>query len=208
MEIRNECYSEIDYRIFNQSPILRISIIIAKIILFPFILPFIFIAKLSSKTCFRAISEFFSLIPFPLGEIVRFLFYKFVLKRCGKNVFINIGTVFYYPEISIGDNVLIGMYNTIHHCDFGDNVLTAEGCRFLSGSMYHHFSRTDIPMSLQGGKLKRISIGSDVWIGSNSVLMNNVKDGSIVGAGSVVIKEVEPYCVVAGNPAEVIKKRK
>ena len=203
----SECYSDIKYRIFNQSLKLRIAIIIAKILVFPFILPFIFIAKLSPKTCFRAISEFFSLIPFPLGEIVRFVFYKFVLKTCGQNVFISIGTVFYYPEISIGNNVLIGMYNTIHHCDFGDNVLTAEGCRFLSGSMYHHFSRKDIPMTLQGGKLKHINIGSDVWIGSNSVLMESVRDGSIVGAGSVVTKEVEPYSVVAGIPAKVIKKR-
>ena len=69
---------------------------------------------------------------------------------------IGFGTVFIYRDIEIGDNVLIGMYNTIHHCDFGSYVLTAEGCRFLSGSRYHHFDRTDVPMALQGGSLNRI----------------------------------------------------
>ncbi|MCI0618682.1 acyltransferase, partial [bacterium] len=138
---------------------------------------------------------------------IRYEFYRRTLRACGKNVFISFGTVFYYPEISIGNNVLIGMYNTIHHCDFGDEVMTAEGCRFLSGSQYHNFSRTDIPMSRQGGKLKRIRVGDDVWIGANAVIMEEVGQGSIVGAGSVVTKKIEPYSIVAGIPARILRKR-
>lgn len=52
-------------------------------------------------------------------------------------------------------------------------------------------------------------IGNDVWIGSNAVIMAGVEvgDGSVVGAGSIVTKDVPAYSIVAGNPARVIKSR-
>ena len=56
---------------------------------------------------------------------------------------------------------------------------------------------------------KKTIIGNDVWIGCNSVILSGVKvgDGAIIGAGAVVTKDVEPYSVVAGVPAHVIKYR-
>jgi len=54
-----------------------------------------------------------------------------------------------------------------------------------------------------------IVIGNDVWIGAMCVLLHGVKigDGAIVGAGSVVSKDVPPYTIVAGNPCKIIRKR-
>ena len=54
-----------------------------------------------------------------------------------------------------------------------------------------------------------MEIGNDVWIGMNAMILSGVKigDGAVVGAGSVVTKDVEPYAVVAGNPAREIRKR-
>jgi chloramphenicol O-acetyltransferase type B len=54
-----------------------------------------------------------------------------------------------------------------------------------------------------------IIIENDVWIGMNVMIMSGVKigNGSVIGAGSVVSKDVEPYSIVVGNPAKVIKKR-
>ena len=112
-----------------------------------------------------------------------------------------------YRDISIGDHVLIGMYNTVHYCDFGSHVLIADGCRFLSGSKYHNFDRTDTPMALQGGSLRRIVLGDDCWIGANAVVMESVGAGSIVGAGSVVSRPVEEGEIVAGVPARTIGRR-
>ena len=56
---------------------------------------------------------------------------------------------------------------------------------------------------------EKITIGNDVWIGTNAILLNGAKvgDGCIVGAGCVLAKEVPPYSVVVGNPAKVIKYR-
>lgn len=54
-----------------------------------------------------------------------------------------------------------------------------------------------------------VIIGNDVWIGQGSTIMSGVKvgDGAVIGACSVVTKDVNPYEIVAGNPAKVVKKR-
>ena len=54
-----------------------------------------------------------------------------------------------------------------------------------------------------------IKVGHDVWIGKRAIILPNVSIGSgaIVGAGSVVTKDVPPYAVAAGNPARIIRYR-
>jgi acetyltransferase-like isoleucine patch superfamily enzyme len=54
-----------------------------------------------------------------------------------------------------------------------------------------------------------IIIEDDVWIGVNAVILGDVKigRGAVVGAGSIVTKNIPPYAIVAGNPAKVIKQR-
>lgn len=59
-----------------------------------------------------------------------------------------------------------------------------------------------------GGK-GDVTIGNDVWIGSNVIIMSGltIGDGAVIAAGSVVTADVEPFTIVGGNPARVIKKR-
>jgi chloramphenicol O-acetyltransferase type B len=54
-----------------------------------------------------------------------------------------------------------------------------------------------------------IIVENDVWIGMNVMIMSGVKigSGSVIGAGAVVSQDVQPYSIVAGNPARVIRKR-
>lgn len=208
IEIPDGRYVDVKYRMFNLSSAAKIFMKIAGWLSLPFVYPLVWLAKISPETGFRTISELLSLIPFAIGVIVRYQFYKRTLHACGHNVLINFGTVFYYPEVSIGNNVLVGMYSTIHHCDFGNDVLVAQGCHFLSGSRQYGFSRLDIPMAQQHGKMMRIRVGNDVWIGTNATVMDDIGTGSIVGAGSVVTRRVEPYSIVAGNPARILKRRR
>ena len=59
------------------------------------------------------------------------------------------------------------------------------------------------------GEYAPITIGNDVWIGARSIVLDGVKsgDGAIVGAGAVVTRDVEPYAVVAGSPATLVRYR-
>ncbi|TDM46084.1 CatB-related O-acetyltransferase [Macrococcoides goetzii] len=68
------------------------------------------------------------------------------------------------------------------------------------------FNKTDKNESVSKGK---IIIEEDVWIGSNSTILSGVKigRGSVIGAGSVITKDVPRYSIVVGNPGRVIKKR-
>lgn len=199
-------YTPIDYHQFSQSKMTRLVTAVLGILTWPITIPLALLSRVSDFV-FLFCSQFFALVPYVVGTIMRYEFYRFALRKCGKNVMIGFGTVFIYRDIEIGDNVLIGMYNTVHHCDFGSYVLTAEGCRFLSGSKYHHYARRDVPMALQGGSLTRIVVSDDVWIGTNAVVMSKVGTGSIIGAGSVVVDDVPDESIVGGVPARLIKPR-
>lgn len=199
-------YTPVEYEQFSPDAGTRIISVVLGILSWPMTIPLALLSRLSDFV-FLFCSQLLAFFPYVIGTVFRYEFYRFTLRKCGKNVMVGFGTVFVYRDIEIGDNVLIGMYNTIHHCDFGSYVLTAEGCRFLSGSRYHHFDRTDVPMALQGGELTRIEIADDVWIGANAVVMASLGQGSVVGAGSVVINEVVPGDIVGGVPAKTIRSR-
>lgn len=118
-------------------------------------------------------------------------------------------------HIKFGDNVFIGRYVSITTANsglspisIGNDVMIAERCMIIGGN--HQFARTDIPIHQQGeGKQGAIIIGNDVWIGAATIILSDVVigEGAVIGAGSLVTKDIPPYCVAVGNPAKVIKKR-
>jgi acetyltransferase-like isoleucine patch superfamily enzyme len=204
--VTSDHYVDVDYHQFTPSAGLRIGMRVAGVLTWPATVPLALLSR-ASDFVFRTVSELLAIVPFLFGTIVRQEFYRFALRRCGDNVSIGFGTVLIYRDIEIGDNVLIGMHNTVHYCDFGSYVLIAEGCAFLSGAKYHNYQTRDRPMALQGGKLRRIRVGDDCWVGANATVMDDLGDGCIVGAGSVVTAAVEPYGIVAGNPARLVRSR-
>ncbi len=158
---------------------------------------------------FEEIVQFlFGSIPTPIGTVLRSVFYKTILRSrgllfvwprvslqhtygltFGKNCSINCGAVIdARGGISIGDNVMIG-----------PNVVIASSSHDLTGN----------PMNSMPHIKKATEIGDDVWIGANSFIGGGVKiaSGTVVAAGSVVIKDTNPFEVVAGVPAVRIKMR-
>jgi acetyltransferase-like isoleucine patch superfamily enzyme len=76
-------------------------------------------------------------------------------------------------------------------------------------SSQHRYNIEGVPILFQGHEKKRVSIGKDVWIGANAVILPGVTigDGAIIGAGAVVTGDVEPYSIVGGVPARKIGER-
>lgn len=111
-------------------------------------------------------------------------------------------------NISIGHNCQINEFVFIQSAFIGSHVMIAPHVAILSSS--HKFSRTDIPMILQGATDNNPPIiHDDVWIGRNAVIMPGVKigKGCIVGAGAIVTKDAPPYSIVGGVPAKLIGTR-
>ncbi|MCB2204264.1 acyltransferase [bacterium] len=94
-------------------------------------------------------------------------------------------------SVRIGDDTLIGGFVTI----IDGNHVTRNAERSIRE---------------QGGKQVPIEIGSDVWIGSNAVILQgvNIGDHAVVAANATVTKDVPEYAVVAGTPARVIRDRR
>ena len=122
----------------------------------------------------------------------------------GKNVLISAD--FRIGDFSgVGDGARIPKGVTI-----GNDVMIGRDLKIFTKN--HRSDRTDIPMRLQGfTEISPLIIGNDVWIGDNVIITAGccrIGDGSILAAGAVVTKDVEPYCVVGGNPAKIIRYRK
>ncbi|HOO26508.1 MAG TPA: DapH/DapD/GlmU-related protein [Clostridiales bacterium] len=74
----------------------------------------------------------------------------------------------------------------------------------------HSYTDPDTPIVDQPTDQRKITIEDNVWIGANAVITPGITigTGSIIGAGAVVTKDVEPYSVMGGVPAKLIRKRK
>ena len=133
---------------------------------------------------------------------------KLILAKCGKNVNIEKGSVF-SSRVTLGDNSGIGIRASISgETHIGRNVMMGPDCIIYTRN--HEFSRTDIPMCNQGfQEEKPVFISDDVWIGGRVTILPGVKvgTGAIIGAGSVVTKDVPDYAIIGGNPAKVLKYR-
>ena len=199
-------YREMDYFQFTMGPRARLVMSVVGVLFWPLVLPCAVLSKLSA-VLFRTFSEMLAQVPYFPGVIVRYEFYRFALAGCGKNVVIESGSIFTESSASLGSNVLIGRYCIVHDCQIGNDVLIGERCTFLAGSKQHSFARADVPMSQQGGSKKRIGIGNDCWIGSHSLIADDVGTGSVVAGGSVVLKPIPARAIAAGVPAEVKRYR-
>ena len=91
----------------------------------------------------------------------------------------------------------------------GDYLMMGEDVLFQGG--VHHFGNLSVPMGHQGGGAKtELHIENDVWIGARVIILPGCKHigkGVIIGAGSVVTKDIPDYAIVGGNPAKIIKMR-
>lgn len=129
----------------------------------------------------------------------------------GYNIFCS--RVFFDGKIGYGS--VIGPDSRIvadigNYVSIGPNVKTVSGNHpidYFSTNVLVYSNRDDLTNF--NNDLGKVTIGNDVWIGENVILKGGIKigDGAIIGMGSVVVKDVEPYTIVAGNPAKEIKKR-
>lgn len=116
-----------------------------------------------------------------------------------------------YGELNVTDFSLLDTKLKI-----GSYCSISPGVRFLLGGEHQINSISTYPFkvkcfgyNMEAGSKGDIVVGDDVWIGTNAIICSGITigQGAIVAAGAVVTKDVEPYAIVGGNPAKIIKYR-
>ena len=139
-------------------------------------------------------------------RVRRFLVTNY-LKSCGSKLRVKKGAEI-SPNASVGNESELGTRCLIQaNVTIGDHVIMGPDIKIYSRN--HKAERLDIPIQKQGKHYLHTTIGNDVWIGANVIITAGVKVGNhcIIGAGSVVTKDVEDFSIVGGVPAKLIRKR-
>lgn len=153
-----------------------------------------------------------------IARLIAYYWVNYIICRgkahIGKGSNVHATVLFRQPErISIGNNCSIN-HNNIFQAGkstgriiLGNNVLTAANCLFVAYS--HNWEDTEVPIMYQDCYDGDIIIEDDVWLGHDVTVCAGVRigKGSIVGAGSVVLKDIPPFSIAAGVPAKVIGHR-
>lgn len=165
----------------------------------------------------------YSRVFFPNARLIRLPFYlrgksSFMLKKgftCGHACRFDLPGM-NQKTLSIGENVRIG--DNVHivaqqSVSIGDNCLFASKI-FISDTDHGELKGTEehtsplVPPSSRPLVSRPVTIGKNVWIGENAVILSGVSigDGCIIGANSVVNNDIPSYSIAAGVPARIIKR--
>lgn len=139
-------------------------------------------------------------------------FWRIFFYHMGKDVKIAGNCKFVNPQkITVGNEVLINHNTELEATDgeivIGNFVLFGMHTKVINSN--HIFTDWKKPIALQGKSQAKIVIEDDVWVGINAIILPNVTigRGAVIAAGAVVTKDVEPFAVVGGVPAKIIKYR-
>lgn len=171
------------------------------------------VTKVIALFLYYGFARFFPTQPmlgYQIGYWLRRNLLRFIVDECGNDVIVKSNCYFGTGQgIKVGDrsqlgqNARIGPYTTI-----GDDVVMGPDVVIMTTS--HAFEDPVVPINRQGSlPIKPIIIGNDVWIGTRAIILPGVKvgDKAIIGAGSVVTKDVPPLAIVGGVPAKIIRYR-
>jgi len=139
--------------------------------------------------------------------------YRRKFKTCGSNFrWDPLSSFFVRPDCAeIGDNVYLGegFHISVHdYLRIGDGVVAGPRLIIMGGD--HEFEHIGKWFhEIREGNNLPVVIEQDVWIGARVTILKSVTigEGSVIGAGSIVTKDIPPYTIAVGSPAKPVKKR-
>ncbi|MBR4994535.1 MAG: hypothetical protein IKY82_00590 [Alistipes sp.] len=140
-----------------------------------------------------SVAAYFPLLPSFMFNPIRAFLWKLIGVKAGKNLFVGYGV---YLDVDGTSRLHIG----------DDCSIMAQSLILMHRRNINEYSRDKLQHDLSYLQLETY-IGNNVSIGMRSIIMPGISigDGAVIAAGSVVTKNVDPYTVVGGNPAKIIK---
>ena len=156
-------------------------------------------------------THLFSKIPYSLGSKLRKMVLGKLIHDLDESTSVSHNVKILCPQkirlgkhVSIANNVILDCRGSLK---VGDDSIIGFETVILTST--HRHEEKDVPIRKQGMFSKPISIGKDVWIGARTIIMPGITihDGAIIGANSVVTRDVPSKAIVGGIPAKIIKYR-
>jgi acetyltransferase-like isoleucine patch superfamily enzyme len=160
-----------------------------------------------SRVLFEMFAQGFALLPGLPGDFARACFYKQTLAESHLDTQFMFGAVISKFETRIGRNAILASGSSVGLADVEDGAVIGNRVVVLSGRHQHGFDDPARHPMEAPSVFTRIRIGRNSFVGDNAVVMADVGCNTIIGAGSVVVKDMPDFVVAVGNPARVVKQR-
>lgn len=182
----------------------RLTLLVAGLIVSPLLIAWRIAAwRNGGALFFASCSQLLSLCPGRTGSYLRRAFYRRTIIECADDAHIEFGTVLAHRDVSIAPGVYIGTFCSLGKVAIGENVMIGSNVDILS-SRHQHRRVGGKLLGSESGVFSMVEIGANSWIGNSAIVMASVGEGCIVGAGTVVVKNVRDGATVVGNPGREI----
>lgn len=155
-----------------------------------------------SEQAFVFMGQLLGLIPGLPGSCLRAAYYSATLDDASPAVHIGFGSIFCHRDAGIGRHSSVGMHCIFGCVRIGEEVMFANRVSIPSGKRQHLDETGDI---VHTTRRTTLHVGSRSWIGEGAIIMADVGENCVVGAGSVVTKELPAGTTAAGNPAKALR---
>lgn len=159
-----------------------------------------------SELVFNTFTQLVALLPGIPGAFLRRAFYCWTLERCSADCHIGFGTIFSHRQAIVEDHVYIGNYALIGSAHLQAHCLIGSRTSILSGKALHVMGDNALWTPYSAERLTRVVLGRNVWVGESAVIVADIGNNSMIGAGAVVTTAVRPDIIVTGNPARFVGK--
>ena len=164
-------------------------------------------AKLvKSDRFFELMSQLLALFPGLIGVVSRRCFYWWSLKRCSLSCYLGFGTLVTDRNAIIEDGVYVGNYCVLATVNLRQGTFIASRVSIPSAGQIHSRNTDGSWTPIIKENLQYVTVGPDVWIGEGAIVINDVGRGSLVCAGSLIVKPVIKNVMVGGNPQKILKE--
>ncbi len=161
---------------------------------------------LKTDRFFEIVSQSVSLLPGLPGVITRRAFYWWSLKQCSLSCFLGFGTLVTDRNAIIEDSVYVGNYCILATVHLKSGTFIASRVSIPSAGKIHSRNPDGSWTPIIKENLLSITVGPDAWIGEAATVIADIGRGSMVCAGSLIIKPVDDNLMVGGNPQAIIKQ--